>query len=183
MGEINTAAGSDRRGGAVRKNKKLSTKVDLTPMVDLGFLLITFFMVSMTWSKPKVMQFFSPADGPPTNYPESATLTVVACDHDRVFYYHGQLEDALQNGKYGFTSYHVIEGFGNTIRQKQQKMEQVKKGFAKEMTLIIHPVASSNYQNIVNLLDEVVINDIGHHVLNDLSEKDRNILVSHKIDL
>jgi len=183
MGEINTAAGSDRRGGAVRKNKKLSTKVDLTPMVDLGFLLITFFMVSMTWSKPKVMQYFSPADGPPTNYTESATLTVVACDHDRVFYYHGQLEDALQNGKYGFTSYHVIEGIGNTIRQKQQNMEQVKKGFAKEMTLIIHPVASSNYQNIVNLLDEVVINDIRHHVLNDLSEADRSILVSHKIDL
>jgi biopolymer transport protein ExbD len=183
MGEINTAAGGSRHGGAVHKSKKLSTRVDLTPMVDLGFLLITFFMVSMTWSKPKVMQFYSPADGPPTNYPESATLTVVACDRDRVFYYHGRLEDALQNGNYGFTSYHVVGGIGNTIRQKQQQMEHSRKGFSKEMTLIIHPVAESNYQNIVNLLDEVVINDIRHHVLNDLSEYDRNILVNHKIDL
>ena len=183
MGEINTSAGSDRRGGAIRKNKKLSTKVDLTPMVDLGFLLITFFMVSMTWSKPKSMQFYSPADGPPTHYGESSTLTVIPCDAGKVFYYHGQLEDALKNGHYGFTSYHVIEGIGNTIRQKQQQMEHSKKGFAKEMTLIIHPVAQSNYQNIVNLLDEVVINDIRHHILNDLSEYDRSILINHKIEL
>jgi len=183
MGEINTTAGADRHGGAIHKNKKLSTKVDLTPMVDLGFLLITFFMVSMTWSKPKTMQFYSPADGPPTKYPESATLTVIPCDRGRVFYYHGQLEDALQNGNYGFTSYHVMDGIGNTIRQKQQQMEHTRKGFANEMTLIIHPVAQSNYQNIVNLLDEVVINAIPHHVLNDLSEYDRSILADHKIDL
>jgi hypothetical protein len=52
-----------------------------------------------------------------------------------------------------------------------------------EMTLIIHPVAQTNYQNIVNLLDEVVINEIRHHVLNDLSDNDINILASHKIDL
>jgi translation elongation factor EF-4 len=114
----------------------------------------------MTWSKPKSMQFYSPADGPPTKYPESTTLTVIACDRDRVFYYHGQLEEALQMVIMGFTSYHVIEGIGKTIRQKQQQMEHTRKGYAKEMTLIIHPVATSNYQNIVNLLDEVVINDI-----------------------
>ena len=183
MGEINTTAGDNRHGGAVRKSKKLSTRVDLTPMVDLGFLLITFFIFSTTLSEPKAMNFHFPADGPPITTGESATLSVIACNNNRVFYYHGRLDDAFQKGNYGFTSYHVKDGVGNTIRDKRYQMELFKKGFSKDLMFIIHPTTESNYQNIVNLLDEVLINDLHHYVLVDLKKEDKSLLQKYSIGL
>jgi len=56
MAELNVKAGKDRHKGAVRHSKKLSTRVDLTPMVDLGFLLITFFIITTTWSESKALK-------------------------------------------------------------------------------------------------------------------------------
>ena len=44
MAEMDTSGGGHKKGPGVKKSKKLSTRVDLTPMVDLGFLLITFFI-------------------------------------------------------------------------------------------------------------------------------------------
>ena len=62
MGEIQSQTGDNRKQGAVRRSKKLSTKVDLTPMVDLGFLLITFFILTTTWGEAKMMRFMMPKD-------------------------------------------------------------------------------------------------------------------------
>jgi biopolymer transport protein ExbD len=95
MAELNTHAGSSRRPGA-RRSKKLSTRVDLTPMVDLGFLLITFFIVTTTWSKPRALGLNMPAKGDSSNLGLHAALTVLAGSDNKVFYYHGRLEDALK---------------------------------------------------------------------------------------
>src|SRR5689334_20929388 len=104
MAEINApATGSNKPG--VRRSKKLSTRVDLTPMVDLGFLLITFFIFTTTMSSPKVMKLVMPDDTntnvPPTNVGKSTALTVIPLDANRIFYYHGDLVDALKENTYG----------------------------------------------------------------------------------
>ena len=119
MAEINTSAGNNRHNKSLRQQKKLSTKVDLTPMVDLGFLLITFFIVTTTWSKPKVAKLYLPANGTGTEVGNKAVLTILAGKNNKIFYYQGNLQDALHDGLCGITNYSYQNGIGEIIRQKQ----------------------------------------------------------------
>ncbi len=62
MAEMQTSdSGSHKKGSKKVRTKKMSTRVDLTAMVDLGFLLITFFMLATTMNKPKTMEVNKPA--------------------------------------------------------------------------------------------------------------------------
>ena len=74
-----------------RKNgsKKTAPYVDLTPMVDLGFLLITFFIVTTAMCKPTAMKFDTPIDGKESHTAESKTLTLVLSNNNKVYYYQG----------------------------------------------------------------------------------------------
>src|SRR5689334_968778 len=121
MAELNSTAPHARRGG--RRSKKLSTRVDLTPMVDLGFLLITFFMVSTSWTKPLAATLRMPADGPPMTLGNNAALTLVALKDNKIFYYNGDLGQSLKEGSYGVTDYRQHGGIGDIIRMKQQAMD------------------------------------------------------------
>jgi len=177
MAELNsTAPHSPRRGG--RRSKKLSTRVDLTPMVDLGFLLITFFMVSTSWSKPKASTLHMPADGPSMNLGNNAALTLVALKDNKIFYYNGDLGQSLKEGSYGVTGYRQHEGIGDIIRRKQQAMDRTYKGGRKEMMLLIKPSPESNYQNVVGLLDEVLINDVKRYALMDLPREEQTAVTT-----
>jgi len=131
MAELNsTATHSHKRG--VRHGKKLSTRVDLTPMVDLGFLLITFFMVTTAWSKPHASILRMPADGPPSELGNDAALTLVALGDNKIFYYNGELDESLKKGSYGITGYGQHNSVGDIIRNKQLAMDKTYKGGRKE---------------------------------------------------
>lgn len=176
MAEINTATTSDKPG--VRRSKKLSTRVDLTPMVDLGFLLITFFIFTTTMSQPAVTDLFMPddtKDAGPNNVGMSSALTVLPVAGNKVFYYHGDMEEALKTGAFGVTGYSVKDGIGQVIRDKQIAMDRIKPGFRKDLTLMIKPDASSNYQNVVDIIDEVKINGLKHYALMDISAEETKI--------
>ena len=164
MGELDTSAGADRHKGFAC-SKKLSTRVDLTPMVDLGFLLITFFLFTYHISKPKVMDLIMPADGTGTVVGKTAALTVIPSANNKIFYYHGDLGDALLNGSYGYTNYSPGNGLGNIIRAKQNAMDKVKPGLRKDMMLIIKPTEGSTFENVINTLDEVMINNVPHYAI------------------
>lgn len=177
MAEINSTAQHGRRPG-VRRSTKLSTRVDLTPMVDLGFLLITFFMVSTTWSKPKAAVVRMPANGNSTATANSAALTLVALSGDSIFYYNGDLQQSLREGSFGVTGYRQQGGIGDIIRQKQLAMDHSFRGGRKEMMLMIKPSATSSYRNVVGLLDEALINDVKRYALMDLPADELNAVKS-----
>src|SRR3977135_1216114 len=94
MAEMDTSSGGGhKKGPGVKKSKKLSTRVDLTPMVDLGFLLITFFIFTTTMSQPTAKRLFLPKD---VDKPEeqnkvksSAVLTLLLGKNDQIWYYEG----------------------------------------------------------------------------------------------
>nr|WP_290927982.1 biopolymer transporter ExbD [Haliscomenobacter sp.] len=88
MAEMNT---QERSSKGPRRAPKSSTRVDLTAMVDLGFLLITFFMLASAFQKPKAMEVNKPvpAVDEPAGIKESKTLTLVAGKGDKVYCYTG----------------------------------------------------------------------------------------------
>ncbi|HYF32393.1 MAG TPA: biopolymer transporter ExbD [Chitinophagaceae bacterium] len=178
MAELNNSAGANRRQGFARA-KKLSTRVDLTPMVDLGFLLITFFVFTTTATRPRVMPMHLPAgDIHDTNLGQSTVLTLLPIDKDRIFYYHGELADANKEGRYGITNYSITNGVGHVIRQKQEALEKTGKYKRSDVKVIIRPSGGSSYKNAVDILDEMVINDVKIYFLDAFSAPEKNFLAS-----
>lgn len=142
-------------------------------MVDLGFLLITFFMVTTAWTKPRATQLHMPVDGPPINIGRNAVLTVVALEDNKVFYYNGDLDQSIKEKSYGVTTYRQHSGIGDIIRQKQTAMDRSYKGGRKELMLLLKASSGSSYQDIVSLMDEKLINDVKRFALIDLPDKEQ----------
>ena len=181
MAEVNTANSGQKPG--VRRGKKLSTRVDLTPMVDLGFLLITFFIFTTTMSIPRVMKVVMPKDdfNSPMIVPESKTLTAIPIDNDEIFYYHGRLDEALRNNQFGICGYDLKTGIGAIIRDKQAGLD--KRGIGKrELILVIRPGPSSTFQNTTDMLDEVLINEVKYYSLTDLQQEEMEVLKQRRIN-
>src|SRR6201996_3078612 len=92
MAEMDTSSGGGhKKGPGVKKSKKLSTRVDLTPMVDLGFLLITFFIFTTTMTQPTALKLVLPqdTDKDPSLEPRSSVITLMPGKGDQVSYYEG----------------------------------------------------------------------------------------------
>ena len=181
MAQITTAP-SEKKAG-VRKVKKLFTRVDLTPMVDLGSLLITFFIFTTSMSLPRAIDLYMPAgDTRTTQLGESSALTVILLGEGKIFYYHGEWSKALQKNLYGTTSYSQQEGIGHVIRQKQSALDKIGIG-RKELMLIIKPGPSSIFRNSIDILDEVLINMVRHYAFIDIREEEKALLNRSTIHL
>ncbi|AEW02644.1 hypothetical protein A4D02_01355 [Niastella koreensis] len=177
MAEINTPSVAGGKAGA-RRSKKLSTKVDLTPMVDLGFLLITFFIFTTTMSESKAMKLIMPDDSTPgteMDLAQSNALTVIPLADNKVFYYHGQLDNALKTNTWGVTNYSESDGLGKIVRIKQAALDKIKPGNRKELMLMIKPSPESNYENVVNALDEALINDVKRYAIVDITPEEKEV--------
>jgi biopolymer transport protein ExbD len=178
MAEINIPAASGTKLG-VRRSKKLSTRVDLTPMVDLGFLLITFFIFTTSMSTPKSMKLIMPKDSPDsTTVGLSTALTVIPLKGNKVFYYHGELNEALRTNTFGITNYSLTDGLGQVVRNKQAALDRVNPGKRKDLVLMIKPTPESNYQQLVNVLDEVLINEVTRYAVMDITPEENEAAVT-----
>ena len=143
-------------------NKKQIIRIDMTPMVDLGFLLITFFV-------PKATDLFMPKDESIHTQPlsNSLALSLLLDDNNRVYYYNGDFKEAVKANKIFETNYSTYEGIGKIIRQKQKDIDASGK-FAdgrKGLMLLIKPSSGSVYKNVIDALDEAVINDVRKYAI------------------
>ena len=132
------------------KGKRLvrkSTRVDLTPMVDLGFLLITFFVFTTTMSSVKAMAMVSPKENTiiTDDICESCVITVLPAGNNKLFYYEG----SDKNPVYKITTYGA-EGLRTLLVKKKKQVAQMK----RDAILIIRPGAASTFKNLINIIDE-----------------------------
>jgi biopolymer transport protein ExbD len=148
---------------------KKSTKVDLTPMVDLGFLLITFFVFTTSMTKPRVMGIVSPKDSKDsTTVCESCALTLIPVQEDKILYFEGIQNTSTILKETDFTA----EGLRTLLMLKKEKVKETK-GTDEEMVLIVKPGDKSTYKNFVDILDEVAITNVKHYFIDELTDADR----------
>lgn len=164
MAEIQTT--TNKHAGS--KQKKLSTRVDLTPMVDLGFLLITFFIFTTALSKPNTMKVFLPKEElnvTINNVAKSKVLTLLPAANNIVYYYYDDNPLAMQQTNFG------EDGIRKIILDKRKDVA-AKFGDAKETVVLIKPTDNATYQNMVDVLDEMLINNISRYMLLDVNQQE-----------
>jgi biopolymer transport protein ExbD len=184
MAELNSGDGGGKKDGGKVRSKKQNSKVDLTAMVDLAFLLITFFMLTTSLSKPQSMSLGLPAkekpDDPvikPLPVDQRRTVTVILGENNKIKWYHGLLEAPEANGKPQVTLYGK-EGIRKVLLERVQSVPQVTGDKEKGLIVIIKPTKKSNYRNLVDILDEMAICKVETYaIVNDFTPEE-NTLVS-----
>ncbi|SDG89550.1 Biopolymer transport protein ExbD [Flavobacterium omnivorum] len=179
MAELNTGDGGGKKGGKVR-SKKANSKVDLTAMVDLAFLLITFFMLTTTLSKPQSMSLGLPdkeddkIKEKPIKVDENRTLTVMLGDNDKMVYYMGLLATPIAGPKeisYG------KEGIRKELLKRKLSVVEYTGNKDKGLIVIIKPSKKSSYRNLVDILDEMNIVGVpSNAIVNDFSPEELKLL-------
>ncbi|MFM6914651.1 MAG: ExbD/TolR family protein [Aquirufa sp.] len=155
MAEIDSSGGGKK--GGKKRSKKMSTKIDMTPMVDLGFLLITFFMLTTTLAKPVTMQLNMPdkTDTKETS-PVKLSETLTVCpDETKVYYYQGIPTEAgtvMQVTNYSDT------GIRKVIADLKAKV-------GNNFTIVIKPTKKAKYRNMIDMLDECAITNNKRYAL------------------
>ena len=179
MAELNTGDGGGKKGGKVR-SKKANSKVDLTAMVDLAFLLITFFMLTTTLSKPQSMPLGLPdkeddkTKDKPIKVDENRTMTVLLGANNKMIYYMGLLATPIAGPKeisYG------KEGIRKELLKRKISVLEYTGKKDKGMIVIIKPSKKSNYRNLVDILDEMAIVDVPTYaIVNDFTPEEQKLL-------
>lgn len=175
MAEIETKRSSHGVLRTERKQRanKRSTRVDLTPMVDLGFLLLTFFVFTTVLTEPMAMKIDMPYDKSSVTDEvcESCVLTVLLDKDNRIKYYEGAAENNPQVKETGYAAKEIREVL-------MQKKAAVKKFRGEDQfILIIKASPGSNFKNFVDITDEATICQIKRYYIDELKEADKKILL------
>lgn len=184
MASIDSGGGDSghKKGPGVKKAKKLSTRVDMTPMVDLGFLLITFFVFTATMTTPTTLDLNMPKDikdpKDQTEAKESGVLTILLGKGNQVYYYEGKLVVDATGNNFKSTTFKGIRDIiiakkkdvisrhvhDETCKKTQDRAKgkgdpDWEKACAdRDFIVIIKPDNDATYKNTVDILDEMTIN-------------------------
>lgn len=172
---------NERRRAGMSHQKKHNLKIDMTPMVDLGFLLISFFVITAEMSKPASLDLNMPKDGPPMPLGESDALTILLDKDNTIFYYHGNWENAVKSNEIFQTSFSAKKGLRTVIREKQRRLDisNIKEG-RNGLMLLIKPGKDAVYSNVIDMLDEALIHDIKKYAVLKPGEEERKYLATKK---
>ncbi|WP_291145733.1 ExbD/TolR family protein [Flavobacterium sp. UBA7680] len=167
------------------RSKKLSSRVDLTAMVSVSFLLIIFFMLVGELSKPKVMDYNIPGCIDENlflgcNMPdENRTYTILLDDNNRIITYSGlifvpiEAPKEVQYGKSGIRK-ELLERNRKVLEYSAQRGKP-----GRGITVIIKPSKKSNYGNLVDILGEMKITGINSYsIIDDYTPEETNLLAS-----
>ena len=181
MAELDTSGGGHKKGPGVKKGKKLSTRVDLTPMVDLGFLLITFFIFTTTMSQPTALKLLLPDDKvkpeEQNKAKESGALTILIGADNHIYYYEGQLKPDASN--FLSASYNGENSIRDVIMKKKayvRSIAQDPNDPEHDLVVVIKPSQYCTYKNVIDILDEMSINVVKKFALVDIFDTEEQLI-------
>ncbi|MGI4869959.1 MAG: ExbD/TolR family protein [Janthinobacterium lividum] len=160
------------KSGTKPRARKHGFHLDMTPMVDLAFLLLTFFMLTTTFAKPRIMQLTMPVKDPQHQMklkPSQAMTVILGKDH-QVYYYFGL--NAPTDPTVPKPTLHTTGFQPQGIRQALLLRHQQ----ARATTVLIATAPGATYRDMVDILDEMTITDQGQYALVDLSAADHQLL-------
>ena len=194
---------SQGKKGKKKGAKKVSTRIDFTPMVDLGFLLITFFMLTTTMIKPQTMEIAMPskekvADEEQTKVKSSRAVTIILGKDNKVFYYEGTRENDIDPkvevtdfSAKGIREFLIRKNYDVMVKVEELKKEKAVKEMAEEEfqkrknelmgdkkapIVIIKATNDASYRNLIDVLDEMAICNIGRYAIVDITEYDLELI-------
>lgn len=158
------------------KRRKLTTpRVDLTPMVDLGFLLITFFMYTTTLAQPRVLelQMPYPPDNAPPPVPAESTIILLPAGQHQVAFYPGTARAAESLDWRGFSGKHSLRELLAAEATRVSNLPSTFSMQAHKLHVLIKPDTSAAYEDIVRTLDEMAIADVPYYAMMRISAEEQ----------
>jgi len=207
MAEVNSGGGGGHGKHDKKRAKKMSTKIDMTPMVDLAFLLLTFFILTSTFNKPKALDLAFPAKPKPDEEikKEPANgISILITSDDKVYWYPGQLkpESDVQATDYSKNGLRMIFTNGNSkIIAKMNSLRKEVQGWDYEpaiadsifkarakpikgdqdaLVVLIKADDKASYKNVIDVVDELNITDIGKFAIVEMSPEEKARLLTLK---
>lgn len=178
MAELNTGGGEGKKGGKKVRSKKQNAGVDLTAMVDLAFLLITFFMLTTSLSKPQSMDLTMPdklEEKDPTKKQEakeSKTMTILIGKDRKLKYYMGMLNDPYL-GVGPTDSTYGKDGIRKVILQKIANLSAKGQSGRDGIVVLIKATEDATYTDMIDILDEMAITGVEIYALQDMTEDEK----------
>ena len=200
---MSEVAQDNNKGKKKGRTKKMSTRVDFTPMVDLGFLLITFFMLATTLSKPQTMEVALPSkekvsEADQTKIKASRAVTILLGKGNKVFYYEGTRENDIDPvlietnfSPKGIRQFLIKKNYDVMVKVRELKIEKESKKLSdkefekrkdeiiadkKAPIIIIKGTEQSSYKSLIDVLDEMAICNIGRYAIVDIAPFDLELL-------
>ena len=206
MAEVNTDDGGGGGKHAKKRAKKSSTKIDMTPMVDLAFLLLTFFVLTSTFSKPKTMEINFPAkpEKEELNIKVNNAITFLMTKDDGIYYYNGEFypegndkgQPPTQLKKTDFSAKGLhkllldrnkptltaIKKLEDRLKRREivdttyKRLVNREKGMKEALTVLVKADEKAIYKNIIDVIDELNICNVGKYAIVDMGQKELELL-------
>jgi biopolymer transport protein ExbD len=205
---MSEVAQDNNKGKKKGRTKKMSTRVDFTPMVDLGFLLITFFMLATTLSKPQTMEVALPSkekvsEADQTKIKASRAVTILLGKGNKVYYYEGTRENDIDPvlvetnfSPKGIRQFLIKKNYDVMVKVRELKIEKESKKLSdkefekqkdeiiadkKAPIIIIKGTEQSSYKSLIDVLDEMAICNIGRYAIVDIAPFDLELLAKKSL--
>ena len=176
MAEMSPQGGGGKQKGGAPKQKKKSTRIDMTAMVDVAFLLLTFFILTTTLAQPQTMELNLPPKKDDIDVKERTVevkaekiLTLILGEEDQIYYYKGEPD---QEGTLEITTYDpqgirkVIFGHLRSVR---------------DPIVVIKPNETSRYRNVVDILDEMAITQAKKYAMTEVTSVDSLLMANTQV--
>jgi len=150
--------GHDRKKGKKKKKRRLGVRIDNTPMVDVAFLLLTFFMLTTTMNRPQTMEINLPPEKATVEVAESNLLTLLVKEDGTIYW--------------------------NMAKEKPEKIEyknlrslMVRQSQANpKLITLIKVDRKGKYHMMVDVMDELNLANITRFSLAPMQDGDKKIL-------